>query len=271
MKDDFSENEIRAAEIICAALTSNRVDSAISLLRALKDEIYSAIAEKQRIGRGITWVVQRIARLFARTCGSEANLRLAGLALTAHLTPDDILLGVPIFMLGEYGENHPTEIYEFFTGMADSPDWVVREFAQAGFRPVITPNRETVLPWLKEMATDESPNRRRFVAEALRPVTTNHWITKEPDYSLGVLRLMFREAHPYPRTSVGNNLSDLSRRQPEVIYAIVKELVELQDDNSTWIAARACRNLVKADACKVMDLLGVEEYHYKDRHYTNRV
>ena len=89
----------------------------------------------------------------------------------------------------------------------------------------------------------------------------------ESEYSLGVLRLMFREAHPYPRTSVGNNLSDLSRRQPELIYTIVQELKELNDDNSNWIAFRACRNLIKKEPSRVMDLLGLEEYHNKERHY----
>jgi 3-methyladenine DNA glycosylase AlkC len=86
-----------------------------------------------------------------------------------------------------------------------------------------------------------------------------------------VLRLMFAEAHPYPRTSVGNNLSDLSRRQPERIYTIVQELVESKNANSAWIAHRACRNLVKTDPRRVMDLLGIEEYHYKDRHYFKKV
>lgn len=267
MKSDFFDREIHAAEEICAALNRNQAAQAVSRLRILKDEMYASIPEKQRIGRGITWVVQRIALLFAHTCGNDTDLRRAGLDLAAILAPDDILLGVPIFIMGEYGKKHPREIYDFFAGMATSSDWVIREFAQGGFRPVVTPNRETVLPWLKKMAMDKNPNRRRFAAETLRPVTDNRWMYKEPEYSLSVLRLMFRETHPYPRTSVGNNLSDLSRRQPELIYIIVKELIELQDDNSTWIATRACRNLVKEDPRRVIDLLGIEEYHYKDRHY----
>ena len=35
--------------------------------------------------------------------------------------------------------------------------------------------------------------------------------------------------------------------------------------NSYWIAYRACRNLVKADPVRVMDLLRVDEYSYKKR------
>jgi 3-methyladenine DNA glycosylase AlkC len=267
MKNNFSDIEIRIAGEIWSALNHNRTEQAIYRLETLKDEMYTAIPTKQRIGRGITWVVQRIARLFTTILDNDTDLRNVGLNLSAVLVPDHILLGVPIFIMGMYGENHPHEISDFFAQMADSPDWIIREFAQGGFRPVITPNRDIILPWLKRMAEDESANRRRFSAETLRPVTDNRWMYRDPEYSLGVLRLMFLESHPYPRTSVGNNLSDLSRRQPELIYTIVQELKELNNDNSNWIAFRACRNLIKTEPRRVMDLLGLEEYHYKERHY----
>ena len=82
-----------------------------------------------------------------------------------------------------------------------------------------------------------------------------------------MLRKLFRESSSYPRTSVGNNLSDLARRLPELVYGLVGELVEGGDGNSRWIATRACRNLVKQEPVRVMDLLGVDEYRYKDRVY----
>jgi len=57
------------------------------------------------------------------------------------------------------------------------------------------------------------------------------------------------------------------RRQPELVYGLVGDLVASGDPNSGWIAHRACRNLVKVDPRRVMDLLGVDEYHYKDRNF----
>ena len=38
-------------------------------------------------------------------------------------------------------------------------------------------------------------------------------------------------------------------------------------ENSYWIAYRACRNLIKKELTKVMDLLKVNEYKYKNRIY----
>ena len=78
---------------------------------------------------------------------------------------------------------------------------------------------------------------------------------------------MFTESSAYPRTSVGNNLSDLARKNPDLIYNIVKDLVQNGNKNSYWIAYRACRNLVKKEPIKVMDLLLIDEYKYKKNHY----
>jgi len=76
---------------------------------------------------------------------------------------------------------------------------------------------------------------------------------------------MFQERLAYPRTSVGKNLSDLARRLPDLVYDLVKELVDSGDKNSYWIAYRTCRNLVKKEPIRVMDLLKVDEYKYKKR------
>ena len=259
--------ELQAIQAILTDLRTGDVDQAVQNLQALRETIHAAIPAKLRIGRGITWVVQRISDLLAEGCPDAAEFISLAKLLSRCISDSDLLFGVPIFMMGEVGKRQPEAVFGFFARAADSQDWVVREFAQGGFRELIGEQREAVLPWLKQMALDKSPNRRRFAAETLRPVTVSRWMFRQPEYSLGVLRLMFHEAHPYPRTSVGNNLSDLSRRQPELIFNIVQELVATQDKNSYWIAERACRNLVKQAPLRVMDILGVDEYHYKDRNF----
>jgi hypothetical protein len=64
---------------------------------------------------------------------------------------------------------------------------------------------------------------------------------------------------------VGNNLSDLARHLPDRVLELVEELVASGDRNSYWIAYRACRNLVKKEPIRVMNLLHVDEYRYKKR------
>ena len=110
-------------------------------------------------------------------------------------------------------------------------------------------------------------NTRYFVGEMLRPVQENAWFYNEPEYPLSELRRMFWKPSPYPSTSVGNNLSDLARCLPELIYGLVAELIASGDKNSYWIAYRVCRNLVKKDPKRVMNLFGIDEYGYKKTVY----
>jgi 3-methyladenine DNA glycosylase AlkC len=269
MKTDFSKAEVSAATAITQDFLEGQVERGIERLRALKNEVHAAIPEKLRIGRGITWVVERVSMMLAAQTISDETLQELASSIYAQLKEDDLLIGVAIYLMAEYGVQHPLKTFGFFETAAGAEHWVVREFTAGAFRKVIERNQDVVLPWLQKMAQESNPNRRRFASETLRPVAYNKWLIHQPEYSLSVLRMLFKEAHPYPRTSVGNNLSDLSRRQPELVFGLVRELVATGDANSYWIAYRACRNLVKQDPQRVMNLLRVEEYHYKDRNFYN--
>jgi 3-methyladenine DNA glycosylase AlkC len=161
-------------------------------------------------------------------------------------------------------------VLPYFERAAASEEWDVREMAQMFFRKVIKAYPDDMQRYLLQLVMSENPNIRRFVAEGLRPCIENQWFYKQPEYPLTVLRHLFRESKPYPRTSVGNNLSDLARRLPELVYELVAELVATGDKNSYWIAYRACRNLVKKEPVRVMDLLEVDTYTYKKRVHTRR-
>jgi len=267
MRSEFTEEDKASAQVIVALLLGGLAAPGLERLRSLKDELYAAIPDRRRQSRGIVWVLQRITLLLVSECSSPDRVRATADCLQRSRSLDDRLIGIPIFLMAEYGKTDPSSVLDFFREAADSPAWEVREFAATGLHRLIGPCREIVLPWLRNAAQSESPRLRRLVSESLRPVTDNQWINREPDTSLDILRLLFREAHPYPRASVGNNLSDLARRNPQLILGIVRELVEGGDENSYWIAKRACRNLVQQNPRRIMELLRVDEYHYKDRHF----
>jgi 3-methyladenine DNA glycosylase AlkC len=267
VKTEFTEAQVSAAAAITEDLLGRQPERGIERLRSFKDETYATIPDKLRIGRGITWVVERISTLLAGQGLTDASLHELALSIYSNLDENDLTIGVAIYLMAEYGIRNPCDALDFFETAASSRNWVVRENSAGAFRKMIRPNKDLVLAWLQKVAQFNDPYLRRFASETLRPVTYNKWLNQQPEYSIGVLKVMFKEPHPYPRTSVGNNLSDLSRQQPERVLAIVSELVTSGDKNSTWIAYRACRNLVKKEPERVMDLLQVKEYHYKDRNF----
>jgi 3-methyladenine DNA glycosylase AlkC len=267
MKTDFRTQEREAAAAILADLERSQALLAVEKLGALKNDLYAAIPDKKRQSRGITWVLMRLGLLLAASCRNLGHVRSVSDALFKSMELEDRLVGVPVYMMAEYGKSYPAEVLDFFRTAGGSGHWEVREFASSGFRRVIKTNRDVALPWLRQCAQNEDPNVRRFTSETLRPVVENRWLNNAPYPSLEILRLLFCEPHPYPRTSVGNNLSDLARHNPELILSIVQELVASENRNSYWIAYRACRNMINKQPEQIMDILRVDQYHYKDRRF----
>jgi 3-methyladenine DNA glycosylase AlkC len=231
------------------------------------DELYANIPDNKRISYGVVHVIRTLSE-YLYTHLVERDAPVYQIASRIFKESDDCnAKGVSLGMLSYYGLGDYKKALPYFESAAASSDWQVRELAQMFFRKLIAAHPDRMKKYLLQLVKSKDANIRRFVGETLRPVQENRWFYTNPDYPLAILRNMFRESSPYPRTSVGNNLSDLARQLPDLVYDIVKELVESGDKNSYWIAYRACRNLVKKEPVKVMNLLKVDEYKYKERTY----
>jgi 3-methyladenine DNA glycosylase AlkC len=230
-------------------------------------ELYANIPDNKRISYGIVHVIKTLSEyLYAHLVEKDAPVY----RIASHIfeeTNDFRSRGVSLGMLSYYGLSDYKKVPPSFESAAASSDWQMREFAQMFFRKLIAKHPDQMKEYLLKLVKSKDANIRRFVGETLRPVQENGWFYRNPDYPLSILRYMFKESSSYPRTSVGNNLSDLARLLPDLVYGLVKELVASGDKDSYWIAYRACRNLVKNDPVKVMSLLKVDEYKYKQRIY----
>jgi 3-methyladenine DNA glycosylase AlkC len=252
---------------IIARVVQKQYHQASRRISDILSELYASIPDRNRISYGIVYTVKILSEyLYTRLAQMGAPVYELASALyeqSDDTKPKCVALG----MLSFYGLDALEETLGYFEAAAASSDWEMREIAQMLFRKLIAKHPRDVWSFLLRLAVSPDANLRRFVAETLRPVQENRWFYKDPEYPLSILRNLYRERSPYPRTAVGNNLSDLARRLPDLIYGLVGELVDSGNANSYWIAYRACRNLVKVDPVRVMDLLRVDEYRYKNRLY----
>ncbi|RQW01864.1 hypothetical protein EH223_13930 [candidate division KSB1 bacterium] len=252
------------ASIINNCLTK-QYDLATKNISPIIDALYANIPEKNRISYGRVHTV-RILSEYLFNHFNEINAPIFQIAVHifekgTNFKSRSVALGILSFV----GLEDYDKVLPYFESAAADENWDVREMAQMFFKKIIKKYPDEMKDYLLKLVKSENPNIRRFVAETLRPVQENKWFYKQPDYPLAILRHLFKEGASYPRTAVGNNLSDLARRLPDLVYDLVKELVESGDKNSCWIAYRACRNLVKKEPIKVMDLLKIDEYKYKNR------
>ncbi len=241
--------------------------SAMKNVLDILEVLYDSIPEDKRISFGRVYTIQVLSRyLFSSFVEKGANIYEIGATLFER-SEDFRVKGIALGILSFYGIDDYKKVLPFFEDSASSDDWNMREFAQMFFRKLIQKWPYEMKEYLLKLTGFKDPNIRRFVSETLRPVKENRWFYKNPNYALSILRNLFRESSKYPRTSVGNNLSDLARHLPDLVFEVVKELVASGDRNSYWIAYRACRNLVKKEPIKTMNLLRIDEYKYKKKVY----
>jgi len=254
------------SDIIDRLLQDDYALSITGISRVL-EQLHDNIPDNKRISYGIVHTIKILSEhLYTRLSDADAPvLRIASRIFDGGDDPN--VKGVAIGMLSYYGLSDYRAVLPYFESAATSSDWGLREHTQMFFRKLIKKYPDEMKTYLLRLARSKDANLRRFVAETLRPVQENRWFYKQPEYPLSILRVMFKESVKYPRTAVGNNISDLARHLPALVYSLVKELVGSGDKNSYWIAYRACRNLVKTEPIRVLDLLKTDEYKYKDRVY----
>lgn len=255
--------EVEIQNQIINPIISDDIDKSVLGIETVLRKLYDSIPDNKRISYGRVYTVKVLSKyLFEKFPNLENTKNIFD--STSNWYARATALGVLSYLALE--DYH--SILPYFEKAASDENWDVREMAQMFFRKLIKKHPDEMQKYLLVLVKSDDPNIRRFVSETLRSVQENKWFYKNPDYSLKVLRHLFQEKAAYPRTSVGNNLSDLARHLPELVYKIVEELVKSGDKNSYWIAYRACRNLVKKEPNRVMDLLHIDEYKYKNNKYT---
>lgn len=234
-----------------------------TLLKAI-NELMESIPEKRKKSYGIVSVIA----VYCKSINKAMNEQVLEVGKAIYYGSTDFrTVSLGLGLISHAGINAPSEVLPILVEASDHELWEVKEFVQMFIRKITKEHKMLVQSFLMNLTSSPNPNHRRFASEALRPVVENKWIHDEPEYSLKVLRRLFKESEDFPKVSVANNLSDLSRKNPELILEVVKELKEMNNEHSDFIAYRACRNLVKSYPERVMDLLEVDVYQYKNNKY----
>ena len=249
-------------------ISDRDISSIAAELTELISIIHKDIPEKKRISTGRYSIVKALgSEIYHYLKDAEIDIQKfsRGLFGIQDIDPFVRSTAVQLFSLIGLESGDLKTVLPVFEKAAADDDWIVRECSSGLVRKLTKAFPKVMRAWYLNLVQSEDPNQRRFVSESLRPVVENKWFHKNPDYALGIIQNLYYESDPYPRTSVGNSLSDWLRVDHNIAWPIVEELAENGDKNSHWIAYRACRNLVKKQPLKVMELLGVEEYKYKNR------
>ena len=142
---------------------------------------------------------------------------------------------------------------------ADDSHFAVRESAQMALRELLQDFPDDIILIYNEWVKDSNEFTRRCVSESLRPVLVNkkNWIKEKPKETIKILKNLNCDPSLYVRKSVANNLSDISRKYPDLVLLTLGEWLSENDyDKKTFfIARKACRNIIKTKPEAVDKLL----------------
>lgn len=256
-------------EIAKKAKKNSSVETA-SNLQLLLEEIRNDIPAKKRISYGRYSIIKKMGlEMYPLLVTKQIDIMSFALEIFKNTDIDQFVrsLAVQLMSIHAVEDNLSDEILQIFEMAATDSHWEMRECSAGFIRKIIAEYPSVMKQWYLKQSRASNAMLRRFASESIRPVADNKWFKKNPDFCFEILENMYEESNDYPRSSVGNNLSDWARHDKERVFEIVKELVARKNKNAFWIANRACRNLIKKEPIRVMNLLGIDTYKYKEKIY----
>lgn len=162
-----------------------------------------------------------------------------------------------VFFVDEFGLDN------FETSMLAQYELTQRFTAEFSIRTYIIAYPEKTLERLKEWAQDKSEHVRRLVSEGTR--SRLPWAPRlrrfqeDPAPVVELLELLKDDPELYVRRSVANNLNDIGKDNPEVLYEVARCWMQDATDERKWLVRHALRSAVKKSKSEAFEILGFKK------------
>lgn len=153
-----------------------------------------------------------------------------------------------------YGLDH------FDISMRAQYELTQRFTAEFSIRPYLERHPERTLALLREWASDPNVHVRRLVSEGTRPRLP--WASRLRDFQrdptpvLELLELLKDDPELYVRRSVANNLNDIGKDHPELLFATAERWLEGASAERQWLVNHSLRSAVKRGERGALSALG---------------
>lgn len=159
-----------------------------------------------------------------------------------------------VFFVAKYGLDH------FELSMQAQYALTQRFTAEFSIRAFIDKYPEQTLDRLQQWARDDNPHVRRLVSEGTRPRLP--WAPRlarfqqDPGPVLELLELLKDDPELYVRRSVANNLNDIGKDNPELLFTTAARWSEGASSERQWLIRHALRSALKRGEAGALSVLG---------------
>lgn len=161
---------------------------------------------------------------------------------------------------GEYVARYGLDIQHLVLSLATLRELTMRFSMEDAIRYFLRVHQKETVAVLHTWARDENYHVRRLVSEGARPLLP--WSGRIPlttTDTLPLLTILHADRTRYVTRSVANHLNDLTKSEPDVVIAVLKEWQSLGLQSSkelTWMTKHALRTLIKRGCPEALALLG---------------
>lgn len=154
----------------------------------------------------------------------------------------------------DYGLEHPAESLDAIEALtrAFTGEWAVR--------PFLARYPEQTMERVHAWSRSDSHNVRRLSTEGLRPrlpwAPIHRPFTQDPRPIIPVLDRLYADESLYVRTSVANNLNDISKTHPDLAVETARRWRATDAPEAAWVAERGLRGLIKQSHPEALAVVG---------------
>ena len=176
-----------------------------------------------------------------------------------HLSTTDFsdmsFLHLPFSLfVGKHGLEH------FQESMAAQRQITQRFTAEFSIRAFIEHHPEKSFKLFQRWTKDPSPHVRRLVSEGTRPrlpwASRLRKLQADPSPIIPILEALKDDPELYVRRSVANNLNDIGKDHPQLVYQLLAKWQIGSNKNRDWVISHALRSAIKRCEPEALALLG---------------
>jgi len=131
-------------------------------------------------------------------------------------------------------------------------------------RPFILENPKKIMTWMTRLSKHKNYHIRRLASEGCRPRLP--WAPALPDFKkdpsliFPILESLKNDPKLYVRKSVANNINDICKDNPELVFKFLKKWNKTSPSEDTqWIIKHGLRSLIKEGHPEALSLLGYKQ------------
>ena len=156
--------------------------------------------------------------------------------------------------VGKHGLEH------FQESMAAQRQITQRFTAEFSIRAFIEHHPEKSFKLFQRWIKDPSPHVRRLVSEGTRPrlpwASRLRKLQADPSPIIPILEALKDDPELYVRRSVANNLNDIGKDHPQLVYQLLAKWQIGSNKNRDWVISHALRSAIKRCEPEALALLG---------------